>query len=144
MTLYRILDVTAKATDEEIVRAAAECRSVLRKRCPPAMLDASISYIDKAESILVSVEGRECYESIVGAHDSCISPLRAFLILKRIYWFNFMSGVHYVGISGMVSLLVTKWTCSHSWRHVLKISSRSEAHFKRTWASGRSGFGISS
>ena len=95
MAFYRILGISDEefATNESVKAAAERCRELLKNECPETRLASSIEYINNIEHILVSKEGRECYNNIVQSEHTYTSPLRASLILKRITWFNQYSDV---------------------------------------------------
>ena len=95
MSFYEILGVEKSCSADDIECAAKSCVKQLHDDVHGEMKQKTIDYIKSIASILLSEEGRECYDNIMSTKQSYTSPLRASLILKRVAWYNNISTVQF-------------------------------------------------
>ena len=95
MSFYDILGVESTCSASDIEVAAQTCVKRLDDDVPESMKEKTIDYIRSIATLLLSEEGRECYDNILCTKQSYTSPLRASLILKRVAWFNGMSNIQF-------------------------------------------------
>ena len=95
MSFYEILGVEKSCSADDIEWAAKSCVKQLHDDVHGEMKQKTIDYIKSIASILLSEEGRECYDNIMSTKQSYTSPLRASLILKRVAWYNNISTVQF-------------------------------------------------
>jgi hypothetical protein len=95
MSFYEILGVTPLSSDDEIKNAANSCKTRLHIEAPEEFKEKTIAYINSIATLLLSPEGRQCYDSILSTSGNYVSPLRASLIIQRIHWYNSVSDVRF-------------------------------------------------